>query len=284
MFPLRGAYRDVGVNATDRTYAVIATTSAYPNSDYSFLNQSYRVAVDPWTAIYGGSSSPYLAADFGADSRRQVKLVGAGLRVQYVDKVLDMGGDYCIWRNNNMTDLIPASADTLSDLLATQNAVQQRVGGDWVGVTYTPQAVDDFKPVKEPGVVANLGIGSDSIGSRLAGAILISNGSPGARYAFEFVAFYEAMGASLPLTKSHSDPQGLGAVLEQANMAPVQPDLNKALATALRAAEPVARATGSYVLRQGKKYMYQRVGAAAAAAAPNLLRAAQAGVGLALMP
>lgn len=226
--------------------AIITTTAAYAGIDYSFTNSKWvSVPVAPELAVYPGITSTYEVATLGGytgpaglrtDSFRSAKLVGAGVRVQYVDKVLDMSGDYVVWRNPNPTSTLPASGDNLADLLAVNAACLTRVGEGYCGVSYLPLLEADLAALPEPGkapydtVIAPT---ETNWTNRLAGGVFITNAQPGQRYAFEAIAFFELSGKAVPVTASHSDPSALGAILS-INTPTVVPDMPKAESTAFR--------------------------------------------------
>lgn len=212
MWPLRGAFSDMTVVGTAQQMFLAATNSTYARTDYDFLNSHrFDPAVRTDLNLYAGSTSMFTAAAFGNLSNRSIKLVAAGLRVQYVDKVLDMSGNYVTFRNPAPSSSIDASIDTPADLLRVNAADFRRVGEGYVGVAYRPLLETDTMAVPDPGYSAVMG--STNFTARLAGGVLVTNAQAGARFAFESVAFYEAYGPGLATTPSHSDPHTLGIVI-----------------------------------------------------------------------
>lgn len=212
--------------------ALITTTSAYPNADYTFTNGVGGVpgvGETYWpgtTSVFDAPSlGGYTAAGVRVNSNRSAKLVAAGLQVQYADKVLDMSGSYITWRNPNATSNLAANRDTVNDLLRVNAADLRRVNGEWVGVSYIPLQESDLAPVPEPGNPDTPAVGS--VYNRLACGVFITNAQPGQRFEFEAVAYFEVSGDGVSVTPSHSDPAALGAILS-INTPVVIPNLREA--------------------------------------------------------
>lgn len=225
MYPFRGCSSQLMsqvVGAETRVWPfLIATNETYGYNDYEFTNQIYQLTSRTDLTMYPGSTSVYdnagLASNFqGGASSRSVKLVAAGLRVQYCDKVLDMSGDYITWRNPNPTAVLPQSQDAASDLLRVNAADMRRVGDKFVAVSYRPLLEADVTAVDFPydRVIGDYTSAFNTkTCQRLAGGVFVANGQPGHRYAFEAVAYYEVLGTSVPTTPSHSDPHSLGIII-----------------------------------------------------------------------
>lgn len=210
--------RDTIVSGANQCPAILTTNSTYPNTDFAFTNADTVANPAPadYSAYYG-ATSPYTASQVGggfvlAQSYRSVKLVAAGVRVQYVDKVLDMSGDYIAWRNPNASNALDAAADTVADLLAVNAASQQRVTEGWAGSTYIPVVESDLQAYENPANYAASG-GYGNPFRRLACGLFIANAQPSQRFAFEAVAFFEISGRGISTVPSHSDPATLGAIL-----------------------------------------------------------------------
>lgn len=217
--------------------AIIATNNTYAGADYSFTNANSIPLPTPGDlAAYVGTTSIFDAVSLGGysggaftQSNRTAKLVGAGIRVQYVDKVLDMSGDFITWRNPNPTTQVAGTVDTVADLLSNNAASMERVSERWTGVSYIPILETDLGGVAEPGLATVSMVGG--VGGRLAAGVFIANAQPGQRFAFEAVAYFEIAGTGIASTASHSDPHALGAILS-INTPIVIPDMDAAERTA----------------------------------------------------
>lgn len=236
--------------------AIIATNSTYAGLDYAFTNAASITSPAPADLLaFYGSTSPFDAVSLGAPRGdgsavvacgRSLKLVGAGIRVQYVDKVLDMSGDYITWRNPNPTSALPGTADNLADLLALNSAAMNRVSDAYNGVTYNPVLETDLSAMLEPANVA--GLASTTLSNRLACGVFVANAQPGQRFAFEAVAFYELSGTGVSVTASHSDPHAMGAILAINNPV-VNPNMQAAESGAFAALSSAVREMGYSAVR-----------------------------------
>lgn len=208
MWPWRGASNELilaGQNSLPFLKTSNATTTG--GNGYYWTNTQALSTADTTVTGYPGTTSPYNTNDLSTDSRRSVKLVAAGVRVQYIDKVLDMSGSYIAWRNPIASNSLPADRDNVADLLRVNHAIQERVGSNWASVAYRPIAQGDLDSVN--GMPTNLATPAD----RLACGVFVANGQAGARFEFEGVAYYEIAGPGTPLTPSYADPTTLGVVV-----------------------------------------------------------------------
>lgn len=217
MWPYRMLTRDSGVNANFRYPAVAATNSAYALADYGFANQSYydTTALPVGVDFYQGYNSPFVAADWGPASFKAARLVAAGIRVYYEDKVLDSSGKYYVYQNPYPVDKLPPLNDTAQDLTAIATTVGLSVRpGQEVTVSYHPILESDT--FYRADVLDNPWSGNpDHIWKRLGGAVFIENAQPSMRFSFEVIAYFEVIGRWNSLTPTHSAP-GLTQTLSSA--------------------------------------------------------------------
>lgn len=235
--------------------ALIMTTSAYDQVDYSFTNAGEVSPIPAAGLQYAyGSNSMYKSADLGGYTAavtrqicgRSAKLVGGGVRVQYTDQVLKMGGDYIIWRNPDSRYFIPSDQDGIQDLLSLNMASQERISDRWVGVAYHPTLATDLDAVLEP--CDPTSTASNPIASRLACGIFIANCDPGVKFHYEAVAYFEIIGGRIPTTASHGDPQAMAAVLA-VDTQTIDPDLRRQESRAMGALAKAAKNMGYSGLR-----------------------------------
>lgn len=221
LWPMRLLTRDTGLTPAGTTAfpAIVATNETFDTTDFWFTNLSTVAVAETRLNYYAGATSAYTLSQLGnsggtlVPSNRTAKLVAAGIRVQYVDKVLDCSGDYIAWRNPAPRYSLTADQDTVTQLLAQNNAVQGRIDGDWAGVTYHPVREDDYQGRLDPAYwMAAGGVAAEDISQRLACGLFIANAQQGARFAFEVVGFFEVAGPAISTTQSHSDPVALGLI------------------------------------------------------------------------
>lgn len=287
-WPFRGAFSDIVVDggATTSYPCIIATNQTYAQTDFSFTNNS-RPNPIPGTDFYPGVTSPFRSTDFG-DTARSVRLVAAGIRVQYIDKVLEMSGDYVTFRNPNATNSLETNADTLTKLLANNTATFNRVNENWVGVTYVPYLASDLDPIRRPGSEYQMQESNvvGNVGARFAGGVFIQNAQPGQRFAFEFIGFYEATGVALATSPSHTDPQSLAYITQSATNSVPTSDLaqserigESALVKTIKdVGYNAVRVGGTYLAAGARVYAENAAGAAAGAVGSAVLGAVRSAV------
>lgn len=245
MWPYRMQTRDFALSGLNVLPAVVTSNNTTADTDFKFTNLSqFDPAVVTGVNAYAGLTSPYTAADLDSLSGRAVKLVAAGIRVTYEDKEIDRSGVYVTWRNPAVAIGLPITADDLPTLLAYNLASQTRVSDlGSAGASYLPVIEQDLQAIAGSGTAGNIAL-TTSIGSRLACAVMIANGQPGARYAFEAVAHFEVYGKSIPTTPSHSDVQSVSTAIGAATNITPSPDLGRQLVQAVSNAKDRAAANG----------------------------------------
>lgn len=285
-WPFRGAFRDIATAGTSFAPCLIATNDTYNQPDFNFTNNAV-VTATPGLDYYPGTTSPYTNAEF-TSTARTVRLVAAGLRVQYIDKVLDMSGDYIAIRNPSCTTGFAADQDTVSQLLANRTATYNRVTEEWCGVTYAPLKATDLDPIPAPGLASTVlnQVSENAVGARFAGGVFIQNAQPGQRFGFEFIGYYECAGPALPTTYSHTDPQSLGIVTEVTMSELPDPDLSRAERTGMTALARSAanlgydavNVVGQGMITAAGNYISRAAGNAAAAGAGPALAVVMQGL------
>jgi len=202
---------------------------------------------DPTSWISAGSDSPI--EDF--DLKYKARLVGAGVKVAYVGKMLDRAGrvilyaepsSYCIgsgqkdaagivsprgaWQNYTTTNQIPVET-LLKNKAATATFLTDRA--HFVG--WTPMENDDLSYKAYAGTTETVPLFKDTFASaggnwvnsadpsyvtatpRYCLMFLVDGATAGSAFEYEAISFFEVVGTSLPsITRSHSDPVGMAAV------------------------------------------------------------------------
>jgi hypothetical protein len=204
--------------ASDGTYVypgIITTTGTYAPADFSFLDNPY---VDPArTDIekFGGYDSTYGTGSFG---QRAVRVVASGVKVAYTSKLVDTEGSYTSYVSQYPTTGLPATKDTVQDLMAINATATRTIDDQPVHVCYKPIVETDtffqLDPYQLFGSGNDLGaIGKlNTISNRLGMAIVVNKGNVGATFSFEVITYFEVVGMATPTTSSHSDITGVADV------------------------------------------------------------------------
>jgi len=195
-----------GNSASATSYPVVFTTSQYAGIEFdpTVTSGAFETGVNG-----ANSNSPYNSSFFNSNAR-QFRLVAAGIKVTYAGSNFRNQGRLILYKQQGNTDII-TGADS-SDLLEDNYTTIVPVSRKPEYVFYTPDsyylnsyyAFQAFDP--------NVG-GSTSRRSLM---IYIDGGDQEVpqSWTFEAISYFEAIGPSLTLSKSHSDPQGMGDVIE----------------------------------------------------------------------
>lgn len=167
------------------------------------------------------ATSPYIETDLaGRASDRLYRLVGSAIRVSYIGKTLDKAGTVYTWRSPDNNCYVP---DLLGDWIqlptTTVQGVQEQLE---FSVGYYPRKPRDTEYAESQAWAT---AGGDYNGKGIqqpiaAYAVQVQGGVPLTSWKATVVSWYEMIGRSLPVTKSHSDPQGMGAVISATTTAP----------------------------------------------------------------
>lgn len=161
------------------------------------------------------SNSPYTSAQFneGADGN-QGRVVGCGLRIRYTGtSMFNSGSIYAFHDPTHTTIVGSTSANIAGELLATRFQAGSR---DWLTVLYSPVYEDDYTLIDPAAVASSAAANVERwyMGFLITGAQLDPNF---ATYDYEMYTVFEAQGRNVRgMTKAHSDPLGLSAVVNVA--------------------------------------------------------------------
>lgn len=233
---------------------VRCTTSTYGEDGAQFA-RSYGVPVGTQyagTINNNACSSMFSATDF-TNRSRSLRLVGSGLRVTYTGSVTDQRGTVYYIRNPTATCSLPDTFDNIDEIASSQDVVRANVrdmsARGTNGVAYRPLASNDTSMVSEPYSSDNL-LRIDTVPARLGYVVMVVGATPGTSFDIDVISFFEAYGASLPLTPSEADPVGISVVRAAVSPAPRTSDTNVQYADVLiRALKQLAAASGKHALR-----------------------------------
>jgi hypothetical protein len=186
------------------------------------------VYVNPYIP-YGGFSSGFATANsynsanvfpgvvtgsapFGTDStltrlqfssgQNQSRLVGSGLRIRYTGTELTRSGQAVTFRSSTNSNLFETTPMALTDFLDNRECTTAIVDRDWHYAIFRPAVATDLAYGNPVGEETNYALFVGVFGATAAQS-----------FEFDFVAWFEIVGAHLPtLTRSHSDPIGIAAV------------------------------------------------------------------------
>jgi len=264
----------VGAN-TD--YPLLYTTSAFVNANVNYLPAAGSLPVG---VVAAASNTPYSSAAQPL-STGDVRLVGCGLRVRYSGSELYRGGSATLYRSQG-NQSVPNGV-SIATLLTSQLAVQAPIKRQWIQVNYSPDAASQVD-------YQNFGTTFDSLGTGVSHfslliaiqAPVLSGGLSQQTYDFEANAYFEVLGQNVPLTPSHCDPVGTGAIrtaLSVARLSTAPPEqqergmLQQIMSTAWETMSGVASSVGQAALQFAGNKAIQAIGRAAVRAAPLALAA-----------
>lgn len=194
-----------GNSAGNTSYPIVATRSNFGGAafDPSVAGGVFQ------TGVFGAGSNSTLAASFLTAPGRQLRLVAAGLRISYTgSNFRNQGRVLLIKSQGNVT--IPTGVDA-SYLLNDNMTSIVPISRKSEYVFYTPDSHDLVS--YEPFDLYDPNVGGTNRRSLL---IYIDGGDSvdPQSWLYEAVAYFEMVGNNLTLSKSHSDPEGFGNVLE----------------------------------------------------------------------
>jgi hypothetical protein len=183
------------VNASTNTFALtaISATNAVPAG--SVLG--YR------------SNSTYVAAQFGGNDANsiQMRVVGCGLRIRYTGSDLNNQGSVYAIHDPTHSSILNATTGVISGELLSNRF---KISKDWQTVLYSPVFAADYQMTN----VAAQASATSPTTNRWYMGFLIAGAQNGAPFDFECYSVFEAQGRNVRgMTKSHSDPLGLSAVV-----------------------------------------------------------------------
>jgi hypothetical protein len=203
------------------------------------------------TSIVAPSNSSFTPAQLlAAGTNYQFRLVGAGLRVRYTGTELNRGGRYTFFRSPTNTIGSCQSLGTAGALL--NNAYHTvAVGREWREICYAPTKQSDlqYNAWVDPSVTA----ASDY---RVM-CCLVDGTSAGNTFEYEAIAHFEMQSdqVALPMSPSHSDPVGFGAVLSSIPPRLITKGADMLAAVANGAMRTLGRSVSGYVTTAGASFL-----------------------------
>lgn len=196
----------------------------YTSKDYDNADMVFHTAGTLETGVNVANPSSLFSLEsfninnVGARSR-QFRLVGCGLRVNYIGSNMYNGGRLVIFRNQgNISINMSTAGITGSDLLRDQYTSITTVSRSPKYVYYVPDDADhisynpynDFCPNLVPVNTEEADQKHFSMGIYIDGGQVDPNQQS---WEFEAVAFFEAVGSGMTLSKSHGDPVGHDVIM-----------------------------------------------------------------------
>lgn len=181
------------------------------NAPVRFTQSAFSLAwFDPTiipvgTAVAASNSMITVSQMQSGTETREFRLVGAGLRIRYSGTELNRGGRCVVYRNraNVPIDGLPNISSVLRDNFYSASPVDR----EWKTVTYAPSRSEDitYERYVDPITV-------NTIGFPIFLGLVES--TPGNTFEFECTSHFEMIAGQvgLPITPSHADPTGFGAV------------------------------------------------------------------------
>jgi len=190
----------------------------YTGATYPFSNVNIDVTDGTLNeGVFFANSNSIFTSAFLGDARRQYRLVSAGLSCRYIGTDFRNQGRICLYRQQGNVNIPGNNTVNASLILQDSYAVSVPVSRKTEYIYYIPD-----NPVL-------MGYQADSayinVG-HLSYLLFIDGGDTDTPQSWEFeaIAHYELIGPNVTLSKSNSDPTGLGAVLSSlATKAPTVP-------------------------------------------------------------
>lgn len=216
-WPHRMLFSNLNTAGNLTARCVQSTLAAYNFPDFGFLNSSaYNGGIEIGTVNQTGNSIYNTQAFNPAIEDRSARLVGCGIRVRTSGRLADTNGDMICYRNQNATSTVNANQDTIAQLSQVQTTTWDPVTiSGWSQVTYRPVVEDDLQWTVSP-ADADFSQANITRTQRLAGGIFVQ-GTPGDRFTFEVVAYFEVSGSRIPETNNHANPADTQKILSACN-------------------------------------------------------------------
>lgn len=184
---------------------VVFTTLLYNQNNYGFTVAGGAFTTPGVSATNGNSqnTSAFLNAQ-----GRQLRLVAAGLKIQYIGSMFRNQGRCVLYKQQGNANA--PNPQTASGLLNDNYTVSVPVSRKAEYTFYTPDSHDllNYDPYSAY-------VPSTGAIDRRSLVILVEGGDLASPQSFEFeaTAYFEVVGPNLTLSASHADPGGQGAVL-----------------------------------------------------------------------
>jgi len=197
---------DNGFGPTSVNSPVVFTTATYNASFYSA-----QVAGGTFTlpGLNAQNSNSDLNVSFVTTQQRQMRLVAAGLRCQYIGSTFRNQGRVILASQQGNSNFLPGT--TGSTLLLNNYNISVPVSRKSEYVFYKPDSHDLLSYQDYNNYLPSV----SALPDRKSLLIYVEGGDIEVPQSFEFeaVAYFEVIGPNLTLSTSHSDPSGLGATL-----------------------------------------------------------------------
>lgn len=209
MNPFTMAFNDATASGTTSDYPVVSTGATFAGSSIAFAVSGGAITT---TGVVGNQSDSILsAANFaGTNAQGALRLVAAGLKIQYTGAPLYMQGSVYLARTSR-NQVYDTSFDTGSELARDSYTVVRPISRGTEYIFYSPQGIDVCEYRNSASYLPSGGavVGGYSL------IIFIDGGAIGnpQNCLFEAIAYFEVVGCNMPTTASHSDPVGYGAGL-----------------------------------------------------------------------
>lgn len=198
---------DNGFGTTAINSPVVSTTNAYPLNSFS-ISVAGGMFVQP--GLTASNSNSDLNIAFTTTAGRQMRLVAAGLKVQYIGSSFRNQGRVVLATNTANTPF--ANFVTGAGLLLNNYNISVPVSRKSEYVFYRPDSHGLLSYFDYSSYLPSL---TPANADRKSLLIYVEGGDTEVPQSFEFeaVAYFEIIGPNMTLSTSHSDPSGLGATL-----------------------------------------------------------------------
>lgn len=204
------------VTSTVTMSPLITSLSSYAQTDFTIFNPATGILRTGLQAH--ASDSPYNNSDYYTVingemyNTHEVRLVAAGLKVQYRGTELNRAGDIILYRNpSNNSEPIA----TTSGLLASHHCTRAPVDRKWHSVTYRPTKPEQYSYHPFEYAYNEGGVSSTHATAFPMDACVIgvSGAVAGESFIVEADMYFEVVGPRRTLTHTPSDPVGMSAVV-----------------------------------------------------------------------
>lgn len=201
--PWTMAVNDNGVAVTAVDYPIVVT-----NDTYNIGNFSYDAGALIGGLVFGlNSNSPYTAA-YATGPNNVLRLVAAGLEIEYTGQLLNQSGAITVFQNNGLQDIPNGTSVTeIRNNPRSQTCATSKDARCYI--SYVPTAskffsyenLDTYRP-SALGTIHNAPL-----------IILVSGGTVNTTFRFKAIAYFEAQFTNTDATPSHADPIGFPAFM-----------------------------------------------------------------------
>lgn len=185
-------------------YSVGNAISGY-TTDATYNTTGYTPGVAGVVALGTDATQPYTNAD---NFDQAYRVVGSGIKVLYTGNEMNRQGVWTLARDSSNSPIVFGT--TVNTFLGYRETVQVPVDKEWHAVIYKPATASDITYAPRGNDIDGTALSTKLYLQYPSMVCMITGGTPGASFQFDYITWFEMTGRSLPLLSlSESDPIGL---------------------------------------------------------------------------